>query len=238
MLLFCRDFFSHLGDFLYPQVCHFCSNTLGSKEKKFCFPCMEGMQFLSVEGRCGRCLGYIEEDSIFYCKNCEGKPHFLTKLSAAFVYEGLPSYLWKQMQKEEGKTFLPLIASFLVMHMMKQGYPIPDFVTAVPKRSIWGFPKKEAVHFLAEQVAENLNVPYVPLLKAERYFSQKGKTKKERELLSSQIFSWKQDTYLAGETILLVEDMLVTGSTMQAMAEKIQEGMPKEVYGIAFCCAR
>lgn len=236
MLSLLKSFFTHIVDFIYPRICNHCQSTIDTSHKIFCSACLQSLSLVNKQGRCSRCLVYLEDDFSIYCETCALKPHYFTELAATFEYQGLAKTLWREIQSPGGEEWIETAASFMVMQMIQLGYPIPDLVIPVPvnKKGLL-FSKKSIKQLLAEKIATNLGCKYVDPLYAVSYFSQKGKNRLERMQLSSDMFTWRKRVSFCGKKILIVDDMMVSAATMHAVADKVQEGLPMQIYGISFC---
>ncbi|BDD16966.1 amidophosphoribosyltransferase [Marivirga tractuosa] len=101
-----------------------------------------------------------------------------------------------------------------------------DIITAVPihikKRRQRGFNQS---HRIAEGLSHRLSIPFVPLL--EKSVHKRSQTRKHRIDRFSNVESTfqlkKASTSLKGKRILLVDDVLTTGATVQACSEPLQK---------------
>ncbi len=231
-----KSFFTNVVDFIYPRICNHCQSAIDTSHKIFCSACLQTLSFVNKQGRCTRCLSHLEDDFSIYCEPCTLKPHYFTELAATFEYQGLAKTLCRKIQSPGGEELVEIAASFMVMQMIQLGYPIPDLVMPVPgNRKYLFFSKKSIKQLLAEKIATNLGCKYVDPLYAQSYFSQKGKNRAERMQLSGNVFAWGKRVSFCDKKILIVDDMIVSASTMHAVADRVQEGLPIQIYGISFC---
>jgi ComF family protein len=114
------------------------------------------------------------------------------------------------------------------------GYP--DVVTCIPttrRRKFWrGFNLSEE---LARAVADDLNLPLHPLLKKTKHHEQRGRSARQRASSQTDI-SIETNLDLTGKHILIVDDVMTTGSTLHAAAALLKESNANKVG--AWCFAR
>ena len=66
-------------------------------------------------------------------------------------------------------------------------------------------------------------------------YSQAGLSKKQRMDLKGETFIFKTGHDLEDKVILLIDDVMTTGSTLRRCAEALQGGHPKSIYALVLC---
>ncbi len=109
-------------------------------------------------------------------------------------------------------------------------------VTNVPRRKEgikkYGFDHAAA---LARSVAKLLNVPYIPTLVSHAKTAQKGLRGRDRKINAQ--FSAKRSLSLKGKTVLLIDDVVTTGSSMGNAAMVLKGEGAKTILGACFAIA-
>jgi predicted amidophosphoribosyltransferase len=65
--------------------------------------------------------------------------------------------------------------------------------------------------------------------------TQTSLTKEERSLNLTDAFILEDNLQIKGKNILIVDDIITTGATINALAKLLKDNGAKKVYGITFC---
>jgi predicted amidophosphoribosyltransferase len=138
---------------------------------------------------------------------------------ALFSFEGSARRLvtrWKYSNHRDG---VPALANAVALTV-----PVPpEFVTWVPttpgRRRARGFDQGEQ---LARGVGRRLERPTVALLQRDSSASQTGSDRAHRRGVEMSIR--KRSPWLAGATVLLVDDVCTTGSSLTAAVRALHRG--------------
>ncbi len=110
-----------------------------------------------------------------------------------------------------------------------------DFIVPVPlakKRLVWrGFNQAE---ILAKTVGDFLGLPVATKLIFRKKYTrpQVGLAAKDRRLNVSGIFDLKQNQHILDKNILLIDDVVTTGSTLGECAKVLKKAGAKRIYGL------
>ena len=142
-------------------------------------------------------------------------------------FRGGQSYLAKEM------------AAFMLVQFYKLEWPLPDLITAIPSSFLNRLEKGYHASFLiAKEFGKMLNRP-VRLLIKKRWFAPASYSLsyEKRKELSLEAFAWKKPFSISDQTLLIIDDVSVTGTSMRRTAAQLQTGCPKALYGLTFCIA-
>jgi ComF family protein len=174
------------------------------------------------------------------CEKCISKDSLFRGVAAAFDYSGAPATLIKRLKHGSQPYLAKGAGAFLVAQWAALKWPIPDLIIPVPQKFFhWldrGFNQSE---LLAEFVGELLSKPVVPILScSNENFSQTGLSRKQRQNFQQKIKIKKTKEDLSDKVILLIDDVMTTGSTFHACAEALLQACPASIYALAVCHAR
>ncbi|MFH1546697.1 MAG: ComF family protein [Patescibacteria group bacterium] len=195
--------------------CGVCAKKVRLNEKQFCPLCWQ-------ENFGGR-----------LCENCEAS---LAGLRVAASYERNPE-LAEAVKTLKYKFSEPLarnLGELLARAVAQKSYASERVVSFIPlhkKRQRWrGFNQAE---LLARFVAANLGLPLAELLVRTKNTSQQAKLSREERLQNLRdAFALRPDSAVAGKTVILVDDIASTGSTLLEAAKILRSGGAREVWGL------
>jgi ComF family protein len=163
----------------------------------------------------------------------------MKRIAAAFDYDGPAATLVKQL-KYGGQPYLAEGAgSFLTAQFIRLEWPLPDFIIPMPMAPLRRFERGyNQSQLLAEVIGRLINRPVLNILKrASGDFSQAGLSHKQRLQLSENAITLKSNEQLRDACLLLVDDVMTTGSTLQRCAKALAGGYPESIYAITVCRA-
>ena len=114
-----------------------------------------------------------------------------------------------------------------------------DLVTFVPihpeKKRLRGY---DQAQLMAEQVGRSLGISCVGCLERTRKTAaMKNMSEEQRNQNVAGAFDWKGDMPLLGKRVILVDDIVTTGSTAEACASVLRRAGAKDVTVLAFAVA-
>ena len=210
---------------------------------KFCVACE------NVEGEwlCEACLATIAAPRMFYCLQpaADGNS-YLDNAEAFFSYEENTVAKLIKLFKYNYLTDLAEIFARIIkledFNFNWRGFTVVPVPLHPRRERERGFNQAEII---ARIFAEKLDLPLNKNLRRGVYTTQQAKlTKEERQKNLKNAFVWDADNkrvpsrnsgtpLIAGEKVLLVDDVFTTGATMQECAKVLKNNGAKEVWGLA-----
>jgi competence protein ComFC len=226
-----------LLDMLYPRRCIGCGIISPKTFRYICWDCWSDNA--RVESPfCDHCgdpvAGTIEHDFICYACTSE-KPGFDGARSAA-RYDGAIGEALRQLKYEHALWLAPDLAEVL-RNCIKAEYSNESFDLLVPvplhhvRRRDRGY-NQSAV--LSQELSRRIKCPSIPglLRRIRPTTSQTNLTAKERLSNVSLAFQYRSRRRLAGQKILLIDDVMTTGATVNACAKALKKGGAATVHVI------
>jgi ComF family protein len=127
----------------------------------------------------------------------------------------------------------------MAMQFIDLGWPIPDLIVPVPiSWTHWLGRGYNQSLLLAEVISSILGSPVKDIIKRQSGdYSQAGLSRSSRLKLSKGNFSLKPNADVADRVVLLIDDVMTTGSTLRRCAEQLLIQCPREIYALTLCCA-
>lgn len=226
-----------LLDILYPRRCLGCGVSSPETFRYICWDCWSDSA--RVESPfCDLCgdpvSGAIDHD--FVCYTCSSEKPSFDGARSAVRYDGVVGEALRQLKYEQALWLAPDIAK-LLKNCLKAEYPglRVDLLVPVPlhhvRRRHRGYNQSEV---LARELGRQLGCPSDPgiLRRIRPTMSQTNLTAKERLSNVDKAFKYRRGQRLAGRRILLVDDVMTTGATVNACAKALKKGGATSVHVI------
>ncbi len=221
-----------LLDLFFPAICLHCKGPLSKIDSLLCLECSRLLELLGPSEHCCWCFQSLQEHSA-----CSFKDAPIERFGAALSYSGPAMDLMREMKYHGRPLLAKSLASFMVMQFQRLDWPMPDLIVPVPQSFVRKLLRGYSTSaMLAYEVAHMLDVPCKELLKRRSGdFPQARLGKEQRRALQADAFNWKKREMIDGKTILLIDDVATTGSTIIAAASVLAEGFPAAIYALTCC---
>ena len=227
---FYQVFWSAL-DWLFPPKCGGCGKT----GTRWCDSCQASVQKIEPPlcPLCGQKLTRAE-----LCKRCQKAVPRYTALRSWAVFDGPVRNALHQLKYQRNVGLGDVLAHSLVELFQSVKWEI-DLIAPVPlglaRLAERGYNQSS---LLARPFSLALNVPYRPqiLIRTRETRSQVGLTAVERRLNVSGAFI-AHSNWAVGRSVLVVDDVTTSGSTLEACADALFTAGAWQVYGLTLARA-
>lgn len=221
-----------LSEYIFPKVCSICKENKSFDDSYICETCYQDLVF-TQETNCKLCSSSIDS-FLNICTQCieNSRPWKL----------GFSPLVFKGQSREAIHKFKynsQLIISRLLVNLMIESLIASEdlnfsCITCVPmhwtKKIRRGFNQAE---ILAQGIADKIDVTYKDLLiRKSQNSAQALKNKSQRKSNISQIFKINEKQKVPEGVILLVDDVLTTGTTLTACSKVLLDNGAREIYVI------
>ncbi|MDD6729025.1 MAG: phosphoribosyltransferase family protein [Eubacteriales bacterium] len=217
--------------FVIPKRCELCGEVVEVKET-VCPDCKNPPRIAPPV--CEKC-GCSKADCI-----CKNKNEFKRIVAPYYYTDKIVAAVHRF--KDGNMEFLAKRFILDMTKCVKENYGDISFdaVTFVPMR-FWdefkrGYNQSE---LLAKGIADNIDVPIMKLLaKTERTKPQKAQSERQRKVNVFGVFDVTDKDFVQDKTILLVDDVKTTGSTLNECAKMLKIYGAKEVYCVSLAIVK
>lgn len=202
-----------------------------------CKKCLSDIDF--IENSCDICGDRVGSFDLI-CDNCKKRTHFFTKAFCVAKYDGVASNLVRKLKYDNCKYLAKMLGLMMAEKLKKNGLKDIDFVVPVPlnKNRMFerGFNQSKLIaEVVAKECSFKLNLKIVKRVKNTP--TQTSLSSKERRQNVKDAFEILDKTAVKNKNILLIDDILTTGATLDELSKLFKKHKAKNVFALTFCHA-
>ncbi len=227
----------YIINLFFPRRCPVCGDIVQPFGELICPGCVGK---LSPVGQpvCKKCGKEVESRQMEYCRDCARTPKAFEQNFALLNYNSAASRSMSAIKYKGRREYLDFYSQAACRRFAKTIRRLsPDAIVPVPihptRMRARGFNQAE---LLARRIGTQLEIPVFPkaLRRAKKTLPQKQLNQQERLKNLRQAFVPGNLPPEVG-TVLLVDDIYTTGSTLEACAQALKAMGVKKVYGLTLC---
>ncbi|MBI4712293.1 MAG: ComF family protein [Planctomycetes bacterium] len=234
-----KDLFYAVVDLVYPRYCLSCYKSLRTtKDFYLCAECISRIDYINQANTCPKCgmdMGPYTGGHIV-CEECHRHPPRFTRAFAVARYDGIMRNVILEFKYRYGKVLTRPLGGLMVDAFNKTAnglkekidlvIPVPMHRSKLKKR---GFNQSE---LLARYIAGSLGIgcSVGNLAKVRPSADQAGLDAAARRENLKDAFAVTKPDEVKDKTILLIDDVLTTGTTASEVARTVKRVGAKEVY--------
>lgn len=222
---------------LYPTSCLHCHSLLPPESLVLCASCASLLDLIQPYERCATCFNVLEDFSPGICHDCVQYPSHYTRMGSAFAYEGPAASLVRHLKYSNRPYLSQGMSGFLVAQFDQLQWPMPDALIPVPLSfTHWLERGYNQSMLLAQEMGKLLQCPVWDILKRKTGdFRQAALNLEQRKALEGNNFKMKPSFPVEGKILLVIDDVMTSGLTLQRCAETLMAGSPGALYALTFC---
>ena len=221
-------------DFILPRRCLKCGKVL-SEPNYLCPECFKSINFITPPycKKCGHPLFEENDESKMLCSGCAGRKRSFYRLSrSAMFYDESNKNLilgFKFLDKTENAGLLAAMLKVAGADIFEQGadvlIPVPLHYTRLIKR------RYNQSSLLAEKLGKMINLPVdnFSLVRHKRTRPQTEFSGRDRVGNVKDAFSVKYPERVKGKRVILIDDVMTTGSTLKESARALRKAGAKSI---------
>ena len=221
-------------DILYPARCPLCDRLIKASERLVCPECIDKIPFIKgpLCGKCGRPLKDTENGC---CDECKMRRHVFDRALAPFRYEGaVKESLMNFKFRHRAEYYYFYAAAIAAYAEDAVKVWMPDIIIPVPAHR-----KRETergynqAYLTAGELGRFLEIPVCRDLVLRVKNTKALKELGYRERLETLKGAFKINRkYEVPERILIVDDILTSGSTLDSMSALLKDAGAERVYAL------
>jgi ComF family protein len=221
----------HLLDALLSSVApHECLGC-GSEGRLLCQTCADGLT--AAVARCYRCHALDAE--AMTCASCRRQSHLLG-LRAACLYQGAAKGLIWQLKLAGARAAAEQMAGQMVLRLppvtaATMLVPVPTATNRIRRRGY------DQATLLATTLARKARLRCISCLSRTTQTEQHGSSRLQRLQQLSTAFRVTRGRPLQGQDVILVDDVVTTGATLEAAAAVLQAAGARRIDAVVFAQA-
>lgn len=209
-----------LLDFALPPRCASCG-TITDQLHSFCAECWRKVEFLGESG-CASCGLPLEATDAEQCAVCLAKPPRIARTRAAVVYDDVTRGLALRLKYGRKIALARTMARYMAPLLPPEGSKTLIVPVPLHRSRLWwrGFNQAGVI---ARELSRRTGIAQSPfaLRRLKRTPSLRGLSASQRRRAVAGAFAADRTT-VEGKTIILIDDVLTTGSTADGCARALQ----------------
>jgi ComF family protein len=233
------DILSAAIDIVYPRSCAACRSPVGTAPGLVCWDCVADFHYVT-QPFCNICGDPVDGliDQKYTCSYCVKKPPHFHRARSAVRYGGSASVLMQAFKYQDltalTANFVPLLVACLKAHYSAVRF---DAVACVPlNRAKERKRTYNQSHLLAKSLAREFQVSFLSgcLQRTRATATQTGLAAgaRQRNVHGAFRVAPRYSDWIEGRTMLLVDDVMTTGATVNECARILKQAGSPAVYVI------
>lgn len=212
-----------LSYLLFPKSCIYCGNQLLKQEETICISCLENLPRTKFHR--------LAQNPVY--QKFAGRLPIKSGFSFLLFKRGnIAQQLLHQLKYNGREDIGERLGAMFGKTLLADNCPVPDIIIPLPLH-----PSKERMrgynqcHSIARGMNRHLKsyIGYESVLRVKANATQTRKGRYERWLNVEHIFEVNKPENIAGKNVLLLDDVVTTGSTLESCGRRVLEAGAREL---------
>lgn len=226
---------SHILDLLYPRVCEICGDEVDRPGRYVCSECMNRLPFVETVGCCRVCGGVaVGLDREFLCEDCRSHPPSFDRVACTMEFRGDARTMVNSF-KFRCHYWLRNDLSDWLEAAVRTRFKVGEIDIVMPMPStIWhridrGY---NQCAWIARELARRLDKPFCSSAIRRKGMPKRqgGLSEVERRKNVVGTFAVRKPDMVCGKTVMIVDDIMTTGSTLSECAAELKRAGADRVW--------
>ena len=232
-----KPFFKKLINFILPPRCINCGKIV-SEDSSLCVECFNKIRFISKPycKICGIPFESTEDLTQNVCGSCLSKKRRYFELErSSFIYDDNSKNILLSLKFLDKTSYAPTVAKFMVQAGTDIFKENPDLIIPVPLHYMRLIKRKYNQSALLANEISKLTGIKTDLFSLKRHKNTTPQVKftgKERIKNVHGAFVVKKSENIKGKSIVLIDDVMTTGSTLKECAIALKKVGAKKIYAL------
>ncbi|HAM37798.1 MAG TPA: hypothetical protein DCP53_00135 [Elusimicrobia bacterium] len=219
-------------DFFFPNICVICGKNTNNTKSSVCHTCIQKIDYIKTS-HCVTCYQPLPDGGA-HCWQCKRTKYHFEIIIAVGKYTGI---LRELILKFKEKDFLKENLGEILLNALKSNLNIDkiDYIVPVPlskKREFYrGY---NQAMLLAEYISGKTgkNIIVNNLIRVKNTKAQYELNREERLLNLKDVFELKEPWFFKNKSIVIIDDIATTCSTLEECSRVLKKSGAKNVYGL------
>jgi len=226
---------------IYPPTCIVCSAFINNYNQ-ICKDCIASFEF--PKGfLCSNCCNNLDANNYKpefgnTCIFCANNPPYFSKLACALSYNNAAAKLISTFKYKDKQELAKLFAELLTYSYIGSNFNEVDIIVPMPISYLKLLNRKyNQVALITKHLSKSIRVPYnADILYKRKHTKAQASldlTKRLTNVKGSFALRSKKSALIKNKTILLIDDIVTTGSTINEASKMLKNAGAKRVYVLA-----